>query len=204
MTESKTITAYKLQLRDRIVDTSMKAFAAQGVRAVKMDDIAQTLGISKRTLYELYENKEDLLCAGLKKYRDQKEHEMIKCVSQSENVIDVILYAYRSKVEEFKVTVPQFYADLERYPSVMALLEENREVYRQQLMRFLMRGVKEGYFRSDVNYNIVLYLFEAIGQQIMGNKLYRKFGIEQLFYNLVFTSIRGICTPRGVEILDRS
>ena len=53
MAESSKITAYKQRLRDRIVDTAMTAFAAQGIRAVKMDDIAQQLGISKRTLYEL-------------------------------------------------------------------------------------------------------------------------------------------------------
>ena len=54
MQEIKETTAYKKSLKGRIMETAMKAFAERGVKAVKMDDIAQMLSISKRTLYEIY------------------------------------------------------------------------------------------------------------------------------------------------------
>ena len=54
MQEIKETTAYKKALKGRIMETAMKAFAERGVKAVKMDDIAQMLSISKRTLYEIY------------------------------------------------------------------------------------------------------------------------------------------------------
>ena len=54
MQEIKETTAYKKLLKGRILETAMKAFAERGVKAVRMDDVAQMLGISKRTLYEIY------------------------------------------------------------------------------------------------------------------------------------------------------
>ena len=202
MADNNHITAYRQQLRERIVDTAMRAFAARGIRAVKMDDLAHLLGISKRTLYELYNNKEDLLYAGVEKYRAIQERKMLDNEANCENVIDAVIYSYRLKVEEFKLTNPQFYSDLQRYPRVMAMLEASREVNRVRLLKFLTRGVKEGYFRDDVDYDIVLFLFDAIGQQVMARQLYRRFAIEELFYNMVFTSIRGFCTQLGVAVLD--
>ena len=54
-------TCYKLELRNRILKAAMTEFLHKGVKSVKMDDIANTLAISKRTLYEIYSNKEELL-----------------------------------------------------------------------------------------------------------------------------------------------
>jgi len=55
--QDNTPSAYRKELRARLLDTAMKAFSTYGIKAVKMDYIAQTLGISKRTLYEIYDNK---------------------------------------------------------------------------------------------------------------------------------------------------
>ena len=66
MQNKKTITEYKKGLREVILNTAMKAFAEKGIRAVKMDDIAESLTISKRTMYELYATKEELIYEGVK------------------------------------------------------------------------------------------------------------------------------------------
>lgn len=61
MQEIKNISTYRQSLKDKILETSMKMFQEKGIRAVKMDDIANRLSISKRTLYEIYDDKERLL-----------------------------------------------------------------------------------------------------------------------------------------------
>lgn len=204
MTDTRHPTEYRQQLRERIVDTAARAFATRGIRAVKMDDVARQLTISKRTLYELYDNKEDLLIAVVKRYGQQSEQRMMEHVEKSSNVIEILLYAYRQKVEEFNATVPQFYTDLVKYPRVMSLLQSSRVNHQAQLMQFFQRGVGEGYFRADIDYDVVIFLFDAIGQQVMSRQLYRQYSIEQLFKNLVFTSFRGLCTQKGAEVLDQN
>ena len=51
----------RLELRERIIDTALNSFATHGIKSITMDDIAAALGISKRTLYEVFSDKETLL-----------------------------------------------------------------------------------------------------------------------------------------------
>ena len=61
MKKTCTQTLYRQELKGKILQTAMEEFTQKGVRAVKMDDIATRLSISKRTLYEIYSNKEDFV-----------------------------------------------------------------------------------------------------------------------------------------------
>lgn len=73
-------TCYKLELRNRILKAAMTEFLHKGVKSVKMDDIANTLAISKRTLYEIYSNKEELLLEAVRHTRAgvQRPHAAIQ------------------------------------------------------------------------------------------------------------------------------
>ena len=202
MSENSTISVYKQQLRERIIETAMKAFAAQGIRAVKMDDIAHQLGISKRTLYELYENKETVLLEGVRQFHNNQERQLLELVESEKSAIDIVLASYRQKLENLRGITPLFYDDLKKYPHVLSLLEENKARNKRRFVDFLRKGVEEGYFRSDLDYNIVPLMFDAIGSYIMFRELYHQFDMERLFQSLVFTSLRGICTEKGAKALD--
>ena len=145
-----------------------------------------------------------MLYEGVRKYGAIKEEKLRKVAEQSRSVMDVMLYSYRSKVEEFKMTSPLFFDDIVKYPKVMAFLDQTKQKARKNMILFLRRGVSEGYFRNDVDYDLLGGLFDSIGAYIMSNELYRQYTIEQLFQNLVFITLRGICTQRGVETLERS
>ena len=202
MQELKSLSAYRQGLKGKILDTAMTLFAKNGIKAVKMDDIARALNISKRTIYELYENKEVILFEGIKRYNQRREEEMSQFVKGNTNVMDIILNVYKVKVEEFRFTNSLFYDDLEKYPDVMAYLEKSRDENRKELIAFLNKGVKEGYFREDINNDLVTILFDSIGQLFLQKRLYARFSIESVLNNIMFISLRGICTIKGIEVLD--
>lgn len=202
MQELKSLSAYRQGLKGKILDTAMTLFARNGIKAVKMDDIARTLNISKRTIYELNENKEVILFEGIKRYNQRRKEEMSQFVKGNTNVMDIILNVYKVKVEEFRFTNPLFYDDLEKYPDVMAYLEKSREENRKELIAFLNKGVKEGYFREDINNDLVTILFDSIAQLFLQKRLYARFSIESVLNNIMFISLRGICTIKGIEVLD--
>ena len=203
MQEIKNISAYKQGLYDKIVMTAMRAFAQKGIRGVKMDDIAAQLSISKRTLYELFENKEVLLFEGVKKYHELVDERLRQISEECENVMEIILKVYRMKVEEFRSTSPQFYSDIVKYPDVMAFLAKEGKKTQTRHLSFLKMGVDEGFFRKDINMELVGKMFEAQGQYIMQHKLYKQFDIEDIFNNLVFLSLRGLCTHKGILMLEK-
>lgn len=202
MQEIKDLTPYRQSLRDRILDAAMILFAKHGIRAVKMDDVSHALSISKRTLYELYDNKEQVLLEGVKKYRKKRHEEFLQEVERSKDVMDIILYIYRIKMEEFQLVNPNFYSDLARYPNILASIERDHDEQHKQFMDCMQRGISEGYFRSDLNYDLIGRLFEALGRYMMENELYRSYSMEELFRNMIFVTLRGFCTKKGVDKLD--
>ena len=87
----------KKKLKEQIVETAMEAFTKLGIRCVRMDDIALSLSISKRTLYELFRDKENLLLEGLRMQQQQVNEAMIEVTTRTENVLEVIFAFYNLK-----------------------------------------------------------------------------------------------------------
>lgn len=202
MQEIKIISAYRQSLKTRILEAASDAFSQKGIKSVRMDDIAQSLNISKRTLYEIYENKEVLLYECLKTSKARAQEEMTFIAAQRANVMDIILDIYRSKMSQLQKINPQFYSDLEKYPQLQSFLEEQHDKDRTKLKDFLRRGIEEGYFKGDINVDIIAKVFDAINEYMKNHKLYTEFPLEQLFNNMLFVTIRGICTQKGVAVID--
>ena len=196
-------TSYRTSLKDKILDSAIALFHERGVKAVKMDDIANCLSISKRTLYEIYENKEDLLFECVKTSFEHSEKELHDSVENADNVMDILLRIYRLKMNLLRKTHPSFYCELEKYPKILEYFEKQDGKRRAQQMDFIKRGIREGYFRNDVNYDLILDLFDVSNRYIISNYNSLNYSMEQLSYNLVFVFLRGFCTLRGVEILDK-
>lgn len=204
MQEIKTFTDYKLSLKDRILDTAMKAFAEQGVKAVKMDDIAASLGISKRTLYEIYDTKEQVIFEGLRRYHRMKSERVMAFAQDSNNdVLDMVIFLYQTHIKETGNLKPAFYDELGRYPLIEDYLKQQRQKNLNDFKDFLQRGVDEGFFREEIDYDIVLHIFEALSDYLRSTRLIEKYTFEQIFFNMVFVTLRGFCTSMGIEKLDR-
>lgn len=78
------------ELRNLVLKQAAKAFFSQGIRTVHMDDIAASLSISKRTLYELFHDKQQLLLEVLCFQRNEMHAHMEKIASKAENALEVI------------------------------------------------------------------------------------------------------------------
>lgn len=202
MRETRAITSYKKGLRTKILMTAITDFRRRGIRAVKMDDVAAELGISKRTLYEIFDKKEDLLFEAMKHYYGERRERIHVKVQHCANVMEIILTVYRIKVEEFQQTNPNFFVDLIKYPQVLRFLNQENQTNRTKFLQFIERGINEGFFRSDVNYELSTRLFDALGNYVMQNQLYRQYTIEEIFKNLIFVTLRGMCTARGTATLE--
>jgi len=190
------------QLHEMILDLAMQEFIARGIRAVKMDDLAQQMGISKRTIYEIFENKEEMLFECVNRAMTQQSQRIMAMLAQSDNVIDFIVSFYRLKIEESQKVSTDFYTDLMRYPRVNELLRSEQSHVREMRERLFLRGVKEGYFRADLDFELVSTTMEELTMTAAQKLFYKKFGIHELFRNLFLIIIRGICTQKGVERLD--
>ena len=138
----------------------------------------------------------------MKHYYNERSEKLQVKVQDCRNVMEIILAIYRIKVEEFQQMNPNFYADLEKYPQVLRFLDDENRKSRVKFLRFMERGVQEGFFRSDINYELSAHLFNAQGIYIMQHKLYLQYSMEDIFKNLIFVTLRGICTEQGLNKLN--
>lgn len=198
-------TEYRKELRGRILEVAMQDFIQRGIRAVKMDDIAGSLGISKRTLYEIFPNKESLLLEGIRLKQAMGEEEMAKYVTEkSPNTMDIIMKFYHMQMEELSSLPMTFITEISRYPLVTEFLRKKHQKSEENANRFFQRGVKEGYFRSDVDYELISRLGEGMTQNAIARQLYFQYEPQYIFRNIIFLFLRGFCTQKGLEYIDNT
>ena len=204
MTQPNYTTEHREALREQILKVATREFTTIGVKSVKMDDIARKLKISKRTLYEIYDNKEQLLLESVARRIHEFDATLERFVSSGEKqVIDIILEFYRLQMEELRDMNPVYYEDLHKYPRVMSFLEQVNKEHKAHSKDFFKRGVLEGYFRNDFNYELISLLGNNVMQNVMESKLYNTYSLQDIFRNVVMLFIRGLCTAKGILELDR-
>ncbi len=196
-------TEYRRTLRKRILDFAMPEFASRGIRAVKMDEIAHKLSISKRTLYEIYSSKEELLYEGLQAIAEESALKQKKISEECDNVMDILIRTVSMRIEELRGTNNAFFNDLMRYSRILDYFEETQAIRNNAMRNFLKRGQEEGYFKADYNYNLVVMLLNSSERRITLKKMLNEYSMEEIFFNMMFVVIRGVCTPKGIDILDR-
>ena len=198
-------TEYRKELRGRILEVAMQDFIQRGIRAVKMDDIAGSLGISKRTLYEIFPNKESLLLEGIRLKQAMGEEEMVKYVTEKNpNTMDIIMKFYHMQMEELSSLPLTFITEISRYPLVTDFLRKKHQKSEENANRFFQRGVKEGYFRSDVDYELISRFGEGMTQNAIARQLYFQYEPQYIFRNIIFLFLRGFCTQKGLEYIDNT
>lgn len=202
MTKPVRPTPYKLELRTKILDAAMNQFKQKGIRNVRMDDIAIMLGISKRTLYEIYKNKEQLLYEGV--VRDEKKRsEIIHSFSlTAKNEMEIIVEVLKMKLRELGQINPLFFSELQKYDSVVEYLRQTHLKSNQESLSFFFHGVEGGFFRKHINYELILQMSNAVMNHVVKEKLYNRVSMQEIFVNYVNVIIRGLCTEKGLEILN--
>jgi AcrR family transcriptional regulator len=193
-------------VRNRIIEEAAELFARAGVKSTTMDDIARHLGISKRTIYENFKDKEELLTACIETFQDRNMAFADIVFRKAENVAEALLVLLRKGAEQALQWKLDMLSDIRKYYP---------QVYKNSLLRFsdyrhrkmeelIRRGMDEGVFRANLNPKIIAHFFcSQDNVETLNEKSIEKFPITEIFENMVVTFLRGVCTPKGIEIIDR-
>lgn len=189
--------------RRNIILNALDLFSHYGVKGVSMDQIARKSNISKRTLYECFEDKEALLLEALE--CNYVEHlEFIKKLEQdAESVIDLFFYFYEKIMEMPRWYAPKFYDDLKKYPNVKELQEKYRETFHEIFLTWIKEGIEEGVFVTDVNFDILVSLARGGLRMVRPSYSFSQFSSREVYNTIMLVFLRGICTAKGNERLER-
>lgn len=192
--------------REIIVEHVANMFVNQGVKAVRMDDIAQELSISKRTLYELFGDKEELLYLCIKHFMEDGRTRRQKQIKEVDNDLEKMILSLRDMIS-VAPTSARMRRNIKRfYPTVFKRIED--DVYqdsRDDLKHWLGKCVEKGYMMPTSNCDFVVkVLYESVqgimvSENIDNNNTMSI--ISMITYSLVIF-IRGLCTIEGIKIID--
>ena len=202
MSKENTVINPRTELKQRVIQVALNEFRVQGIKAVRMDDLASQIGISKRTLYEMFKDKEELLMDCLL-YSKQREKERVNDIcSKSKNVLEVILGVFLYSIEMLHETNKLFFEDIKKYPAAYKLVQEVRNIDSKEKMAFFRQGVEQGIFRSDINYPIVNELVKQQFNLLVNTDFFSHHPFLDVYESIMFTYLRGISTVEGARMLE--
>ncbi len=192
----------RVELRERIITAATEAFTSKSIKSITMDDIAAALGISKRTLYEVFSDKESLLKECILKAQADRDKYLQQVFEQSHNVLEVILAVFQKSIEMFHQTNKRFFEDIKKYPKVYEMMKNRQDSDSMKTMSFFKTGVEQGIFRSDVNFAIVNLLVREQFDVLLNTDICNEYPFIEVYESIMFTYIRGISTEKGARVLE--
>ncbi|MDH6533639.1 TetR/AcrR family transcriptional regulator [Parabacteroides sp. 52] len=190
-------------IKEQIITTAFDLFSQYGIKRVSMDDIARNLSVSKRTLYEYFDDKETLLVCGLE-YTHMRLVAFLEELEKGKyTVIDIILLFYEELMKRPRWYSQKFYEDLKKYPKAMQRKEVEKDNFTHKCMHLFNRGVEEGVFQKEVNFEIVALLAKEQVKMVQPSKSFCNHSNAEVYNTVLIAFLRGICTEKGRQILDR-
>lgn len=191
---------------DKIVDAAAEMFLSEGIKSVRMDDIATRLGVSKRTLYEMFGDKQDLLEQSVAYYFDRKRLAVCERASEATNVIEEIFFMLSSMRREDREVL--LIVNLKKfYPEIYRRLEE--EAHRYSYVEFdklLDRGIEQGLFLPYINKELALvtlvYSISTIFERRDHIEFIKAVSAREAFRYVIVSFFRGLSTHKGIEVID--
>ena len=195
----------KMQVKSvqyKVIATAQKLFYKEGVRAVTMDKVAHSLRMSKRTLYELFADKEDLLVACIEDSYKEFNDKMRAATKPEDSVIDIILRSFSFRLEWSKDISPAFFSEAHNYPKVNTLFERQSESMRADFCEFYHRGVDEGLFIGQLNPHLLYLSFVSMMGAIRDYSTTDPLQPFDLLLNTYLVHARGFSTEKGRKLID--
>lgn len=191
---------------ETILRETLAMYKKMGIRAVTMDMIAEKLGISKRTLYEQFPNKNDLVDACLQLDMKEMKEKAIKELADSKNTIEKIVSFMFFHINTIKQYSPNFLYDLNKYYPELSC-EKTADFYStmtNKIIELIETGKKEELFRTDINSEISAKLILEQSKNINNESLFpiEKYSHAEIFEYIVITFIRGIATLKGYKLIE--
>lgn len=195
-----------MDIRERIITGAGKLFYSKGIKRVTMDDISTEIGMSKRTIYENFRDKTEILRATVDFLNDKHRQEVDQMQSESGNVMEVIIKILRYGLKSIDLVSPMYLEDLQKFYPLLweETIQKGRISAQKQLQGLLERGKKEGLFRSEINTGLVARIFYEQLNLIHSNEAFpiEEFPRKELFENMFLNFARGISTRKGVEVME--
>jgi TetR/AcrR family transcriptional regulator, cholesterol catabolism regulator len=201
--EEVTTTETKLSA---ILDQAEKLFLRFGIKSLTMDDIANELKMSKKTLYQFVSDKQDLVAKTMQNYCRTDKEIVLEICGNSKNAIDELLDIIKYVKQRLSVFHPSIMYDLEKYyPEAWDSLHKHQKEFIYDIVRDnIMRGKNEDLYKTDVNEEIIARIYANRLDVTLDrmDKVMGKYDFITIYTEMMKYHIRGIASDKGNKVLN--
>lgn len=171
-----------------------------------MDALAEKMGISKRTIYERFKDKDTLLFEVITYYKQQTAENAHRLIDRSDSAIEAMFRIIKISINQVEQMNPLFFHDFRKYHTkIYKQLSQPGDIRDYSITQNLLEtGVKQKVFRSDINIDIVNHtlheLFELFGME--SSLIQAGYRHKQMFDHIIVPYFRGISTEAGLNLLE--
>ena len=186
-----------------IIERAGQVFMKLGIRSVTMNDVAAQIGISKKTLYNHFKDKGELI-RNIIKAKLEVDIAVFKNASkESENAIDELMLHSKYVIETFKAVNPSVFHDLKKsYPEAWEDIYKHKwDFVYHQFLKNIDRGIKEGFYRKDVHKEIYAKMYVSQIETIIEGDIFPwpEFKYDVVFMETFRLHIRGLSNEKGLK-----
>ena len=194
-----------MDLREKILKTSLNLMMRIGPQSVTMDMVARDCGISKRTLYETFPNKHNLICDVIEYNQQQANAKFTQIFEQSSNSFEALMGVYRVAREFIQKTSPVFLTDIKRlYPEAFDEYKAQELNQILSLAKIISKAKEEGLVLPGIKCKIAAYLFTNNMNNLhhMQDFPFPEYSVTEVFDGAFLNFMRGMATTKGQEIIE--
>jgi AcrR family transcriptional regulator len=196
-----------METKDKILKGAEELFFRYGIKSVTMDDIAKHLAISKKTIYQFFEDKNEMVETLMSQSLKKDECEFKQIQAESENVIVEVFNMMKHMGVMFSKVNPNIFYDLQKYhPNAW----KQFKVFKHECMAKMVedsieRGIKEGLVRSDLNAKVLARLRIEEVEMGLNSEIFPpdKFKMLDVQLAMIDHFLHGICTIKGHKLINK-
>lgn len=204
--ENINVKIFSIHMREEIIRNSLAEFKKNGIRKSTLKDLVAALGISTKTMYKYFRDKEDLLNECLQTHYDQLFEQLVASIHRHPSPVITLFTIWKSAAELDFGTTHIFYEDLNYYyPELQdKILRKNNKKWGQPILKLIEEGKRTGLFRKDLNTQLVLAACGEIYALLTRTAKFQKFRIKpfEVAENTIGVYLRGICTSKGLQHIE--
>jgi len=196
-----------MDTQQRISVKAKEMFMRYGIRTVSMDEIAGGLGISKKTIYTFFEDKEALVDSVITEHLEESEALVNRIHEQSEDAVQEILLTMKMVELQFRHLNPIVLHDLRKFhPGANARLEAHKNGFLFEVIRNNMeRGKREGLYRSELDVEIMSRFRLESMMVLFDVDLFPpdRFSLVRVSQEVLEHFLYGLATSKGQALIER-
>ncbi len=183
--------------RDQFLETAISKFTRFGCKRFTLDDLAHEMGVSKKTIYENFSNKETVVTDSLNFLLKKIDLEFIQIIEKHEaNPILSIIEIYRTGFIYLKSFSPAYINGLKKYypKSYKIYFNFRKHIINNHVKKLLLKAEKKEHLKANININLIcdLYLSRIENMLFGSGNLFEIYSVEEILEHLIINHLRGI------------